>query len=147
MCLCCADCQDGQSCGALESTGASPTLLYSRWLAVHVLGLFVPMCMKEWEGGFEKRGSKHVLNVARLFPGTRKLFSSKAVILLYDLVFEMYFMTITWGVSALDAAQCAEPRWIQRQLVHLCCRAWSWARKRLRPRGSKRLLGYLLLLM
>lgn len=44
----------------------------------------------------------NVLNVARwfdvvylLFPEPRKLFSSMAVILLYDQVLEMYFMTIT----------------------------------------------------
>lgn len=112
----------------------------------HVLGRFVPMCMEVWEGGFERRGSKHVLNVARwfdvvylLFSGPRKLLSSMAVILLYDQVLEMYFMTITWGVSA----QCAEPGGIQRQLVHLCCRAWSRARTQLSPGGSTSLLGYL----
>jgi len=47
----------------------------------HVLGLFVPVCMEVWEDSFEKRGSKCVLNVARLFdvvhwffPGPRKNF-------------------------------------------------------------------------
>lgn len=33
----------------------------------HVLGLFVPVCMEVREGGFQKRGRKYLLNVARLF--------------------------------------------------------------------------------
>lgn len=37
------------------------------------------------------------------------------MILLSDLVLERYFMTVAGGVSALGAAQCAEPRGVQRQ--------------------------------
>lgn len=47
------------------STGA---LLSRSWLAwLQTLGLFVPMSMEVWESGFQKRGRKHLLNVARLF--------------------------------------------------------------------------------
>lgn len=79
MCLCCAHCQDEQRCGAPGGTGASPTQLVT--FISQVLRCFVPMYMEVWEGGFERKGSKLVLNVARwfdavylLFPGPRKLF-------------------------------------------------------------------------
>lgn len=37
----------------------------------HVLGLFVPMSVEVWEGGFQKRSRKHLLSVAQLLDVTQ----------------------------------------------------------------------------
>lgn len=116
-----------------------------------VLGLFVPMCMEVWEGGFEKRGSKHVLNVARLFDvlhllflGPENTFSPMAVILLFMI---LYLRCILWPLlevsQPLVQHSVQSPGELRDSYVHLCCRAWSWARTQLGPGGSKSLLGHL----
>lgn len=102
------------SWGVLEGTGVSPILLSSRSLAYLMSWGFWCSCAWSCEKVVLRKEAANItmarlLDVVQLlFSGGKKitLSSSVAVVLLYDLILEKYFMTIIW--------------------CNMVCRAWGF---------------------